>query len=165
MDHRKKLVCGLVTVALCTGCATAHWSVVKLFRTPGEKLATFPELVWKEYDCDAQKRPFFIIETNELTPQTVVAGGDFGHRLVYVMCPILPTQVVEGRLSTRIRYKGNPIVRQMDSRYEIKPGRWTVDAIVHLPSDAEPGIYAYELEFEGDPLFFNKSLTFVVKTR
>jgi hypothetical protein len=155
----------LAALLLCTGCATARWSVAKHFRTPGEKLETFPDQVWEEYDCDAQKRPFFIIEKNELSLETVLTGGDFGHRLVYVMCPTLPTQVVAGQLSTLIRYKGNPIVRQTDSRYEIKPGRWTVDAIVHLPEDAEPGIYAYEMEFEGDPLFFNKSLTFLVEAR
>ena len=80
------------------------------------------------------------------------------------MCPNRPTEVVEGRLSTRIRFKGRPIVRQTDTRYEIKPGRWMVDAIVHLPDDAQPGVYAYELEFESDLLFFQKSLTFVVVT-
>jgi hypothetical protein len=169
VDHRKKLISAAAVLALLlattTGCAKTRWAIVKHFRAPGEELTTFPEQVWKEYDCESQKRPFFIIEKNELSLQTVIAGSDFGHRLIYVMCPVLPTQVVEGTLSTRIRYKGDPIVRQTDSHFEIKPGRWTVDAIVHLPEDAEPGVYAYELEFEGDPLFFNKGLTFVVVAR
>jgi hypothetical protein len=78
------------------------------------------------------------------------------------MCPDRPTEVVEGRLSTRIRFRGRPIVRQTDSHYEIKPGRWMVDALVHLPENAEPGVYAYEVEFESDRLVFEKSLTFVV---
>jgi hypothetical protein len=164
LDHRKKLA-ALAALALCAGCATARWSVVQQFRTPGEKLETFPEQVWDEYDCDSQKRPFLVIEKNELTPQRVIAGGNFGHRLVYVMCPALPTAVVEGTLATRIHFKGQPIVQQMDSHYDIKPGRWTVDAFVHLPDDAEAGVYAYELEFESEPLLFKKSLTFVVKTR
>ena len=155
----------LIAMALCVGCATTRWSVVKLFRDPGESLATFPEVVCKEYDCENQKRPFFIVEKNELMPEKVTPGGDFGHRFVYVMCPNLPTEVVLGELSTRIRFRGNPIVQQTDTLYEIKPGRWVVDAIVHLPEQAESGIYAYELEFDSDPLAFEKSLTFVVVAR
>lgn len=155
----------LIAMALCVGCATARWSVVKLFRDPGESLETFPEVVWEEYDCENQKRPFFIVEKNELMPEKVVPGGDFGHRFVYVMCPNLPTEVVMGELSTRIRFKGSPIVQETDTLYEIKPGRWVVDAIVHLPEQAESGIYAYEFEFDSDPLAFEKSLTFVVVAR
>jgi hypothetical protein len=155
----------LIAMALCVGCATARWSVVKLFRDPGESLETFPEVVWEEYDCENQKRPFFIIEKNELMPEKVAPGGDFGHRFVYVMCPNLPTEVVQGELSTRIRFKGSPIVQQTDTLYEIKPGRWVVDAIVHLPEQAETGIYAYEFEFDSEPLAFEKSLTFVVVAR
>ncbi len=164
MDHRKTLAT-LAALTLCAGCGAARWSVVKQFRTPGEKLDTFPERVWDEYDCDSQKRPFLIVEKNELTPQRVIAGGSFGHRWVYVMCPELPTAVVEGTLATRIHFKGQPIVQQMDSHFEIKPGRWTVDAFIHLPNDAETGVYAYELEFESEPLLFKKSLTFVVTAR
>ena len=77
----------------------------ELVRDPGESLETFPEGVWEEYDCENQKRPFFIVEKNELMPEKVVPGGDFGHRLVYVMCPKHPTEVVQGTLSTRIRFK------------------------------------------------------------
>jgi hypothetical protein len=155
----------LIAMALCVGCATARWSVVKLFRDPGESLETFPEVVWEEYDCENQKRPFFIVEKNELLPEKVTPGGDFGHRFVYVMCPNLPTEVVLGELSTRIRFRGDPIVQETDTLYEIKPGRWVVDAIVHLPEQAESGIYAYEFEFDSDPLTFEKSLTFVVVAR
>ena len=164
MDHRKKMI-ALIAMTLCVGCATARWSVVKLFREPGESLQAFPEAVWEEYDCENQKRPFFIVEKNELMPEKVTAGGDFGHRFVYVMCPNLPTEVVQGELATRIRFKGSPIVEQTDTIYEIKPGRWVVDAIVHLPEHAESGIYAYEFEFNSDPVAFEKSLTFVVVAR
>ncbi len=164
MDHRKKMI-ALIALALCVGCATARWSVVKLFRDPGESLETFPEVVWEEYDCENQKRPFFIVEKNELMPEKVAPGGDFGHRFVYVMCPNLPTEVVQGVLSTQIRFKGSPIVQQTDTLYEIKPGRWVVDAIVHLPEEAALGVYAYELEFNSNQVTFEKSLTFVVVAR
>lgn len=178
MDHQEKLrtaaACGrggrrrlcaaatIATLVLSLGCAGLRWSVVKKFREPGESMETFPEAVWTEYDCAMQKRPFFIIERNELSLTKVEPGGDFGHRMVYVMCPAHPTEVVAGKLSTRIRFKGDPIVRQMDSRYEIKPGRWVVDAVVQLPEEAEPGIYAYEVAFASDDLSFEKRLTFLV---
>jgi hypothetical protein len=81
------------------------------------------------------------------------------------MCPKHSTEVVEGRLSRRIRFKGVPIVEKTDPIYEIKPGRWVVNAIVHLPDKAEAGIYAYELEFDSEPLEFEKSLTFLVVAR
>ena len=164
MDHRKAIA-ALLIVLLASGCAGLRWSVAKQFRKPGESLQTLPDLVWAEYDCDTQKRPFFIIEKNELTPQRVGAGGNFGHRMEYAMCPESATEVVKGKLSTRIRFKGTPIVQQLDGRYEIKPGRWRVDAIVHLPETAEPGVYAYELAFESRDLNFYKILTFVVVTR
>ena len=65
--------------------------------------------------------------------------------------------------STRIRFKGRPIVRDADERYEIKPGRWVVDSFVRLPEQTEPGIYAYEIEFDGTRVDFDKRLTFVVR--
>jgi hypothetical protein len=164
VDHRNGVI-ALLAMTLCLGCASARWSVVKHFRDPGASLETFPEVVSQEYDCENQKRPFFIIEKNDLLPEKVTAGSDFGHRLVYVMCPEHSTEVVEGRLSRRIRFKGVPIVEKTDPIYEIKPGRWVVDAIVHLPEEAESGIYAYELEFDSEPLEFEKSLTFLVVAR
>jgi hypothetical protein len=158
-------VIAVIAMALCLGCASARWSVVKHFRDPGAALQTFPEAVWAEYDCENQKKPFFVIEKNDLLPERVAAGSDFGHRLVYVMCPEHSTEVIQGELTRRIRFKGVPIVEKNDPIYEIKPGRWVVDAIVHLPDEAPLGIYAYELEFNSDPVAFEKSLTFVVVAR
>jgi hypothetical protein len=114
VDHRNGVI-ALLAMTLCLGCASARWSVVKHFRDPGASLETFPEVVSEEYDCENQKRPFFIIEKNDLLPEKVAAGSEFGHRLVYVMCPEHSTEVVEGRLSRRIRFKGVPIVEKNGS--------------------------------------------------
>jgi hypothetical protein len=161
-----KIVAALALAALCaSGCASLRWSLAKSLRQPGEALADFPEEVWAEYDCDKQRRPFFAIEENELVPPRVRAGGEFNHRLVYVLCPARPTGVISGRLHTRIRFRGDPIVRETTEAYELKPGRWVVDAEVQLPSDAEPGVYAYEVAFESAPVGFEKRLTFVVQSR
>jgi hypothetical protein len=160
-----KVIALFGVLLLATSCASLRWSLQKSLRKPGEHLESFPEEVWEEYDCNAQKRPFFIIEQNELVPPRVEVGGDFNHRMVYVMCPSRPTGVVSGRLHTRIRFRGDPIVRETTEAYEIKPGRWIVDAEVSLPENAEPGIYAYEVGFKGAALSFEKSLTFVVRPR
>ena len=161
MAH-SKAIASLLALLLLGGCASLRWSVLRAFRAPGEHLTALPEQIWDEYDCDSQDRPFFLVEKNELIPNRVEAGGEFGHRLVYVMCPARPTGVVRGRLATRIRFRGSPLMVEMDPRYEIKPGRWVVDAFVALPENAEPGVYAYELEFESRTIDFAKSASFVV---
>jgi hypothetical protein len=158
-----KIVSAALALLLVAGCANVRWAIQKSFRSPGEHLSDFPEAVWEEYDCATQRRPFFVIERNELLPPRVKAGGSFGHRMIYAMCPERPTGVVSGRLHTRIRFRGDPIVRDTTEDYEVKPGRWVVDAEVQLPEDAEPGVYAYEVSFEGRRLSFEKSLTFVVQ--
>jgi hypothetical protein len=160
-----KVIALFTVLLLAMGCASMRWALQKSLRDPGERLESFPEEVWAEYDCDAQKRPFFMIEKNELVPPRVKVGGDFNHRMVYVMCPPRPTGVVSGRLRTRIRFRGDPIVRETTEAYEIKPGRWILDAEVTLPEDAQPGIYAYEMDFKGAALHFEKRLTFVVRAK
>ena len=164
MGH-SKVVASLLVAVLSLGCASLRWSFQKAFREEGIVNESFPEQVWEEYDCEIQKRPFFIIEKNELVPPKVKVGGEFNHRMIYVMCPVRATAVVAGRLSTRIRFKGDAIVENADDAYEIKPGRWVVDAFVEIPEDAEPGVYAYEVKFSGKGLAFDKSLTFLVKER
>lgn len=163
MGHPKVAALAVLLGVGLTSCASLRWSVQRSFRPPGEHLESFPELVWAEYDCASQQRPFLVIEENELLPPRVRAGGAFNHRLIYAMCPQRPTEVVSGRLQTRIRYRGHPIVRETTEDYEIKPGRWVVDAEVTLPSDAGAGVYAYEISFVGGAVHFEKSLTFVVR--
>jgi len=149
--------------SIAMGCASFSWSVKKALRKEGAQNLAFPELVWEEYDCDTQRRPFFMVEENELIPPKVKPGGEFNHRMIYVMCPVRLTAVVPGTLSTRIRFKGEAIVHNADKAYEIKPGRWVVDSFVEIPEDAEPGMYAYQVEFAGKGVTFDKRLTFLVK--
>jgi hypothetical protein len=152
-----------VAVALIvSGCASVRWGIQKSLRDPGERLETFPEVVWEEYDCETQKRPFFSMEKNELVPRRLKAGKAFNHRMVYVMCPQKATEVIEGRLQTRIRFEGDPIVRETTDDYTLKPGRWVVDSEILLPEAAAHGVYAYELTFESGPVKFEEQLTFVV---
>ena len=166
MGHPKVVGAALaLVVALAPGCATLRWELQKQLRKPGEHLAAFPEEVWDEYACARKAKPWFKIEENEIVPPRVAAGSAFNHRFVYVLCPLRPTVVEPGRLETRIRFRGEPIVRAVTEAYELKPGRWVVDAEIMLPEDAEPGVYAYEVAFASDRVSFEKSLTFVVKRR
>jgi hypothetical protein len=166
MGHPKAIAVAIaIAIALATGCAGTRWWLQKSLRSPGENLVDLPEAVWQEFDCGSQKRPFFMIERNELVPPRVRSGGEFNHRLVYVMCPVNPTEVVTGKLATRIRFKGEPIVVETLPDWDLKPGRWVVDASVALPEDAEAGVYSYELQFESARVAFDKSLTFVVRER
>lgn len=162
MGHSKIVPWLVALTLLASGCASLRWGVQKSLRDPGEKLETFPELVWEEYDCAKQKRPFFAMEENELVPPRLKAGKAFNHRMVYVMCPRKPTEVVEGRLQTRIRFEGDPIVRETTEAYSLKPGRWIVDSEILLPEAAAHGVYAYELSFESRTVRFDEQLTFVV---
>ena len=163
MGHSPLVATGLLLALLATGCASLPGVVLRTLRRPGERIASFPEVVWQEHGCDEKPRPHFALETNELVPAQVKAGSRFNHRMVYAMCPKRPTEVITGRLFTRIRFRGDPIVRERTEAYEIKPGRWVVDAEVTLPAGAEAGVYAYEIEFESEALDFEESLTFVVE--
>jgi hypothetical protein len=165
VDHPKiAAALALLLIPLVAGCASLRWSIQKSLRTEGAHIDAFPEKVAREYECAARKLPFVAVERHELVPPRVDAGGEMNLRLVYALCPAAPTEVMPGRLSERIRFKGTLIYRETHEHYELRPGRWVVDATVELPEDAEPGVYAYEIEFEGDAISFRESLTFVVRS-
>lgn len=154
------LLAALALVA--TGCATWLGSVRKSLRDPGVHFRAFPEEVAREYACEEKQLPHFTIERLELLPNRLRPGQEFNHRLIYALCPRHPTGVVSGTLHTRILHRGRVIVNEQDPAYEFKPGRWIVDTFVTVPENARVGIYAMELQFEGEDLDFRESLTFAV---
>ena len=144
-------------------CTTVRNYVDRPFRTPGEHLRTFPDKVWSEYGCDDKELPFFAIEYLELHPRRLAPGEEFGHRLIYVLCPEAPTGVVTGALHTQILHRGVPIVEDLDRAYDIKPGRWVLDSFVKLPPTAKTGVYALRIGFESRRIQFDRTLTFAVE--
>jgi hypothetical protein len=155
MGHPKGMIAtaGLVALLIgAVGCATPVWvgKVRRALREPGQELVDLPGKVERQYDCDEKQLPFFRLEKNELNPHRVRPGGELNHRIVYAMCPENPTEVIEGALVTRIRFKGKPIVTETLEPFEIKPGRWIVDAFIALPESAEQGVYALELRFTSE---------------
>jgi hypothetical protein len=162
--RRHRLPGALVALGLVAlGCASVAGSLRKSFREPGEHFEAFPEEVWKEYECEGRKLPFFKLERIELLPRKLRAGDEFNHRIVYALCPEHSSEVLAGTLHTRIRFRGAPVVSESDPAYEFKPGRWIVDAFVSVPEQAEAGIYSMELAFESAALSFEESRTFLVE--
>ncbi len=153
-----------LAVSLCaTACASLPAPLDRPFREPGQKLADFPEAVAHEYGCAKHKLPWFKLEELEVWPKRVQAGGQLGHRMVYVLCTGRPTDVVTGRLETRILHRGKSIVDVPEPGYDLRPGRWVVDVFVAVPPQASDGIYALELAFKSEAVRFTRSETFVIE--
>ena len=154
----------LVTIFV-VGCAPSQWvgNARRVLREPGEHLVDLPQQIAEEYDCNTRPLPHFQLERNEVNPVRVRAGAEFNHRIVYALCPTAPTVVVPGALTTRIVFKGRDLVVDRIPDFEIKPGRWIVDAFVRLPESAETGVYALEIAFQSDSVRFDGSVTFGVE--
>jgi len=160
----RRLAVLTLTLALLgqAGCTTVG-QLKRAMREPGEQLIALPDDVASRYECESRRLPYFVLERNEINPARLEPGAEFNHRLVYALCPSEPTAVVVGNLRTRIRYKGRVIVDDRGQRFEIKPGRWAVDAFVRLPDDASPGIYSVEVGFESPRVAFRESATFGIE--
>jgi hypothetical protein len=156
-DTRWLLAAALGVALLGLGC-----TAIKLgLRDPGETNKSMPDAVASEYHCEKRQLPFFELESVELLPERVKRGKEINHRIVYVMCPEHPTEVVKGRLDTRILHRGKAIFSEM-IEHELKPGRWIVDTFIPLPELAEPGVYALQLEFHSAYGEINSQSDFVV---
>jgi len=153
----------LAVALLCAACAQLPAPLDRAFRQPGQKLATFPEAVREEYACAQQKLPWFKVEKLEVWPKRLQPGDELGHRMVYVLCTAGPTDVVTGRLDTRILFRGKPIESSPDKSYDLRPGRWVVDVFVTVPPEAPDGLYALELAFTSSAVRFSQSETFAVE--
>ena len=148
----------LMCLALVSGCS----QLPLLSGTPGEKMLTFPEPVAREYQCSRRGLPFFEIEKNELTPHRTRPGSRLDHSLVYVMCPSRISEVVSGKLYTRIHFKGKTVHTDVKEQ-DLQPGRWQITSFIKLPEQAVPGIYALEARFESRKGRFNVHSDFLVE--
>jgi hypothetical protein len=155
----------LVAALALSGCASLRWEIAKAMRREGVSNLAFPDQVFEEYGCAKKELPWLLVERSELIPPVLQAGAEFNHRLVYGMCPERPTGVDRGELVIRIWHEGRAIHSDRERAYELWPGRWQIDTFVQIPSDAEPGVYAYELEFRGRALRFERRDTFLVSAR
>jgi hypothetical protein len=135
-------------VLVLPGCTTLYQQAVAAIRQPGEHIATTPEEVWNEMNCANRQRPFVQAESMEIVPEKVKPGGRVNYRLVYVMCPARPSEVIQTKVARRMLFKGEQVAANVNDSFEIKPGRWVVDSFFTLPLDSPLGVYALEVGFE-----------------
>ncbi len=155
----------VVVLCLCfalSGCAGLVGKTRRAMREPGERLLDLPEEVVADYGCGERTLPHLEVERSEVNPKRVQAGAALNHRIVYALCPTEVTEVVAGTLTTQVRYKGRIVMRDEDTAFEFKPGRWSVDTFVRLPEDAETGVYALEVSFHEGNVRLEESITFGV---
>jgi len=162
VGHSKALI-ALAMAVLCAACASLPAPLDRPFRKPGQRLADFPQAVSDEYGCAAKKLPWFKLESLEIWPKRLTAGSELGHRMVYVLCTAGPTEVVTGRLETRILHRGSAVFGDAEPNYDLRPGRWVVDVFVQVPAQAVDGLYALELEFTSPAIRFEKNDAFAVE--
>jgi hypothetical protein len=113
---------------------------------PGTKLLGTEAEVAREYACAQQKKPLLVLEASALRPTPLAAGQEFGHRIVYALCPARARQALTGKLRTRIRF-GSAVVVDDSAEFSALPGRWAVDTSIALPPQAKPGAYELEVTF------------------
>jgi hypothetical protein len=157
-----RAVAWLCAVA-CLSCQYMPAQLERPFRKPGVRLVDFPEKVGVEFNCASQKLPWFKLETLEVWPKRLEPGKELGHRLTYVLCTDGPTDVVTGKLETKILFRGQSILKETDASYDLRPGRWVIDVFVTVPPSAADGLYALELDFKSPNVKFDRSETFAVE--
>jgi hypothetical protein len=132
-------------------------------RRPGEMLSSDPQKVWFEQGCSSRNLPFLRLDANELRPATVRPGQVLDHRFVYSLCLPVGRTGLSGVLRTRV-YRGRDLILS-DSvpNFRVKPGRWTVDANIHVPQGAAEGLYMVRLDFAAGAVSFDGSVRVTVR--
>ncbi len=164
----RALVAALLFAA--AGCATAPqraaYAPARNAQQPGAKLLGTEVEVAREYDCAQQRRPLLVLEESALRPTPLAAGQEFGHRIVYALCPARAKQPLAGKLRTRIAFGGATVVDDT-TEFIAQPGRWAVDTFIALPPKAKPGAYQLEVTFihAGGAIGFATKMPFSVWNR
>ncbi len=118
--------------------------------------------VWKEYRCETKTLPFIVLERNEILLSIVQPGEGFRQSFVYALCPADPSKSVEVTLNRTILSKGRVVLRDTVKQFELKPGRWAVNALVNVPAQAKPGPYELQLSLTTQTMTIKGLIPFFV---
>jgi hypothetical protein len=138
----------VLSLLVFSGCSALYQQIVASARQPGEQIATTPDQVWQDFNCTKRVRPFVQVESMEILPEMIKPGGRVNYRLIYVMCPLKPSEVIKTRVLRNMLFKGEQVARNVNDAFELKPGRWVVDSFFTLPTNSPLGVYALEVGFE-----------------
>jgi hypothetical protein len=153
-ENKRLAAIAAVSIALA-GCESApiravsdsYQEMVYGWRSKGEKQTGSIDAVRREFGCNENRRFALHMEESEVLPRRVHSGREINHRFVYSACT--PNDGIEPHpLVRRILHRGRIVFEDRDRRFELKPGRWTVDAFVGIPPAAAPGVYVLEVEIE-----------------
>jgi hypothetical protein len=147
-DHMLVVCFALLALLTFSGCSAIYQQVVASARQPGEQVAATPDQVWHDFNCSKRDRPFVHVESMEVLPEMIKPGGRVNYRLIYVMCPVKPSEVIKTVVSRRMLFKGEQVARNLNEAFELKPGRWVVDSFFTLPTNSPLGVYSLEVGFE-----------------
>jgi hypothetical protein len=140
-------ISAVAAVAL-SGCGALYQQALVVMRQPGDQIAATPDQIWRDFDCGNRPLPFVRAESMEVVPERIRPGGRVNYRLVYVMCPLKPSEVINTRVSRKMLFKGAQVASNVNDAFEIKPGRWVVDSFFTLPPNSPLGVYALEVSFD-----------------
>jgi len=141
--------------------AAPAYHPAKSSQLPGPKLLGTEAEVARQYACSGAKKPLLMLEESSLAPTPLAAGEEFGHRIVYALCPARAKEGASGRLRTRISFGGAVLVDDT-ADYRVEPGRWAVDTFIALPPQAKPGAYELQLDFASAQVRFAARMPFSV---
>ncbi len=159
----KVLICSMVLLLLA-GCATVkdiHQQFIESHRKPGENLEKSPQETLQNYpSCTEQAMP--VLFEAEVLPERIAPGKEINLRIRYSTCLSASSAPKKGEIIRTVYYQNRAIFRDK-TRYEFKPGTWTVDAFIKIPADAGPGTYKVEttIIYKNRPL--KKTDSFEVK--
>jgi hypothetical protein len=132
----------LVSILIFTGCASMqdlHQQFIESVRRPGEIMEKTPEETLQYYpSCSEQNIPA-LFET-EIVPLRVLPGKEINHRIRYATCLTASSAPQNGEIVRTVYYERQAIFRDR-TKYEFKPGTWTVDAFIRVSENARPGNY------------------------
>lgn len=161
----------IISSSVLAGCgATANkvqelqQKITKSMRDPGEKMVQSPEKTSSTYSCLPYKRNMLALEEASVIPEMIAPGDEVNQRVRYAMCPYKPSGTIRGKIIRTILFKGTTAFQDVTD-YEFKPGTWTVDAFIDVPSQAQDGVYAMEVVLVHGQETIRRSNTFVVKSK